>query len=576
MEMKTDSMGHRLIARLFGCGIVRMTGFLVFLIAPVAAIPAEPTPLMKIRLRAPHTADDAQWAKTFKALVENPGCCDEVWFSTGIGLPKLSDHMANVERLKRYAAQLREKRIVPSLQVQATLGHSDSISALESNEAKNWGGFMGRGGIEAKYCSCPRQPAFLAYEREMARIYAAFGPSSVWIDDDLRICGHAPASPWNKMSDGWIGCWCSRCIADFNRETGGRWTRETLDVAAAKNPVLFARWVVFSESSIVEVARTIAAAFHEVSPKTRVAFQHSSGIERDDGRLLRAMHEVTGLPVYSRPGGGAYFDCNPENQLQKAYAAAKKIRAIGKPEWIGTFCPEIETCPRAFGSRTAQGLFNEALMSLACGMDSLSFLIMDTRSEDDAWYSKVLLGPLARARPLLEDYLDFNADAEPAGLDVPLELQINDVFKVAMLGVPILTGVGKAYGTLTKEDCVLGPLGSTTSRMIMDLRRKLDARSGGNCPVLVEEPTVGPVLPRVSAEGMLKSVAMFNCRIDRQAPVRLRLRGVRADVTEATWQAFRGERVKLAVMREGAEAFVTVPEISAWNCGWLKLVIKAR
>ena len=564
-------MRHRLTARLFGRGIVRAAGSLVCLIAPVAAGSAESTPLMKIRLRAPHTADDAQWVKTFKALAENPGCCDEVWFSTGIGLPKLSDHMANVERLKRYAEQLREKGIVPSLQVQATLGHSDSSSALESNEAKDWGGFTGRSGIEAKYCSCPRQPAFLAYEREMARIYAAFGPGSVWIDDDLRICGHAPASPWNKVADGWIGCWCSRCITDFNRETGGRWTRETLDVAAAKDPALFARWVAFSESSIVEVARTIAAAFHEVLPKTRMAFQHLSGIERDDGRLLRAMHEATGLPVYSRPGGGAYFDCRPEDQLQKAYAAAKKIRALGKPEWIGAFCPEIETYPRAFGSRTAQGLFNEALMSLACGMDSLSFLIMDTRSEDDAWYSKALLGPLARARPILEGYRDFNADAQPAGLDVPLELQIDDAFKVAMLGVPILTGVGKAYGTLTKEDCALGPLGSTTSRMIMDLRRKLDARSGGRCPVLVEEPTVGPILPCVSAEGMLKSVAMFNCRIDRQAPIRLRLRGVRTDVTEATWQAFRGERVKLVVTREGTEAFVTVPEISAWNCGWLKV-----
>ena len=36
----------------------------------LAAFAAEP-PLMMIRLRGPHTADDAQWAKTFKALKEN-------------------------------------------------------------------------------------------------------------------------------------------------------------------------------------------------------------------------------------------------------------------------------------------------------------------------------------------------------------------------------------------------------------------------------------------------------------------------------------------------------------------------
>ena len=87
-------------------------------------------PLMMIRLRAPNTADDAQWAKTFRALSENRPACDEVWFSTGIGLPKMEWHERHVERLKRYADQLRAVGIAPSLQFQATLGHSDETTAL--------------------------------------------------------------------------------------------------------------------------------------------------------------------------------------------------------------------------------------------------------------------------------------------------------------------------------------------------------------------------------------------------------------------------------------------------------------
>ena len=39
--------------------------------------------LFQIRLRAPHTADAAQWAATFRALSANRAACDEVWFSTG-------------------------------------------------------------------------------------------------------------------------------------------------------------------------------------------------------------------------------------------------------------------------------------------------------------------------------------------------------------------------------------------------------------------------------------------------------------------------------------------------------------
>lgn len=532
---------------------------------------AERPPLFMIRLRGPHTADDAPWAKTFKALAENPGCCDEVWFSTGIGLPKLEAHRAHAERLCRYAAQLRAKGIVPSLQVQATLGHSDTTTALEPVDAKDWGGFTGRGGMECRYCSCPRQPGFLAYVREMARLYAAFRPGSVWIDDDLRIAGHGPGSPWDRVKDGWVGCWCPTCVAAFGRETGVTWTRETLDAAMAGDSSLFRRWVAFSYSSIAEVARTIAAAVHEVSPETRLALQHGSGFDVDNLPVFRALREATGLPVGSRPGGGLYYDDVPMNQMLKPMRAAKKIRALGNPDWIYTFCPEVETYPRAFGSRTAQGLFNESLMSLACGMNSLSYLILDTRYETDDWASRALLAPLAGARTLLEGYRDFNADTVPAGLDVPDGVSADDALKLARLGIPVVTGVGRTCGAISKADCDVKDLGWTTSEMILDLRRQMDARSGGTCPVFVEDPTVGLVVPRVDKAGALRSVALFNCRIDRQEPVRLRLRGVPADVRVGVWHAFRGEPTALPLTREGSEARVTLPAISAWNGGWLKL-----
>ena len=214
-------------------------------LAASLALAGEP-PLMMIRLRGPHTASDAQWAKTFKALTENRGACDEVWFSTGIGFPKMSWHEAHVKRLARYADHLRAAGIVPSLQFQATLGHSDMTTALEGADGKTWGGFTGRGGLECTHCNCPRQPGFLAYVREMARLYASFRPGGIWIDDDLRIAGHSPGSPWEREKDGWIGCWCRTCIGDFNRETGGNWTRESLDAAMKKDAALFDRWETFS------------------------------------------------------------------------------------------------------------------------------------------------------------------------------------------------------------------------------------------------------------------------------------------------------------------------------------------
>lgn len=40
-------------------------------------------PLMSMRLRADDTGTKETWKANFKAIMENPGCCDEMWFSTG-------------------------------------------------------------------------------------------------------------------------------------------------------------------------------------------------------------------------------------------------------------------------------------------------------------------------------------------------------------------------------------------------------------------------------------------------------------------------------------------------------------
>ena len=534
---------------------------------PCAA--AEP-PLMMIRLRGPNTADDAQWAKTFKALRENRGACDDVWFSTGIGFPKIEWHAAHAKRLVRYADDLRSVGIVPSLQFQATLGHSDEITLLEGVDGKTWGGFTGRGGTEGKACNCPRQPGFLAYVREMARLYASFKPSVVWIDDDLRIAGHAPASPWGKVPEGWIGCWCPTCLAAFNAETGGKWTRETLDAAMKRDTALFDRWEKFSFAGIAEVARVIAEETHKVSPETRLAYQH--GGYRNDSQLTvyRAMHEATGLPVGARPGGGAYFDYNPNDQMVKAFGAAHQRNCLGNPEWIEAWCPEIETCPRAFASRTAQGLLNEAFVNLAYGMNCLSFLIMSTRHETDEWYSENLLAPLAAEKPCLEAYRRHNAGALPAGLADATKATPEALYRFALAGVPVLPGPGKAYGEVTDADLNFS-ISQMSSSALLELRRTMDARVGGKMPVLVETPTVGLVVPRVTADGALRSVALVNARIDTQKPVTLRLRGVPSGVETATWWAFHADPVVLPLTRAGGEVTIRIPALTAWNCGWLML-----
>jgi len=546
--------------------------------AALAGIVPEKCPLFQIRLRAPHTASDAQWAATFRALSGNRGACDEVWFSTGITFPRMEWHREHAARLARYAEDLRRAGIVPSLQFQATLGHGDSFTCPpEEMAGRTWGGFTGPSGVECERCNCPRQPALVAYVREMARIYAeAFRPAWVWIDDDLRIYNHSPA-----VGEGDIGCWCDTCLGFFNRKTGGAWTRESLAEAIGRDAALFDSWERFSFESISVVARAIAEEVTAASPGTRLGYQHGpwpppSAVRPDGGKSSRmqlAVFEALregcgGRQVGSRSGMGIWHDIDPNGPVMKAFVAARQRRILGDPPWIDTWIPEIETWPRGFASRTARSILLESIGSLAAGMDGLSVFIMDTNSETDVWYAENLLAPVAAERDLFDRYREACAGTLPAGLDVPADLPRKGVYRYALAGIPVVPGPGIHMGSMTAEDATV-KIANLTSRDILRMRSEADARAGGRLPVVVEDPTVGLVVPRTTPEGELRSVLMVNCRIDLQKPVSLRLRGVPDGTLRAVWRAFGEAPATLPIRRDGKDALVAVPALSAWNAGWL-------
>lgn len=545
-------------------GLWRLAGIAALACAANCVVAAD-APMMSLRLRGLHTATDAQWQKTCKAIAENPGCCDDVWFSTGIGLPPLAWHREQAARIARAAEDLRKMGIAASLQVQATLGHADDISALEDCSAKDWTGFTGSTGAEAKLCSCPRNPKFLAYIREMSRIYAANRPLAVWVDDDLRIVHHLPATKNSRP-----GCWCATCVGDFNRETGGTWTRQALDAAMAEDAALEAKWKAFSIGSIAGVAAAIAEEFHRVSPETRMALQHATGPScvADVTAMLKALHAASGHPVRFRPGGGAYYDLyNPGAQVVKSLESARFRKQLGDPAWVDVWCPEVESCPRAYGSRSAQSAIVESFSAMAFGLEATSLLVMDTRYEEDALYSRKMLRPLADAAQAMTNYLRIAAGTVPAGFSAD-RTSCDRLYRFAMTGVPVLPGVGKSLGDLTPKETAFDVC-SVGSKAVQALRDRLDARAGGG-PAVLESPFVGMLVPRVRpGDGALAAVALFNTRIDSQEDVALRLRGVPENAKSATWHELRRAPVRLALVRDGGVVRVRVPAVSAWNAGYL-------
>ena len=675
-----------------------MRGVLAFIAAASAAVSAtvsgEVVPFSAIRLRKPQTDSPNVWRATLAQFAKHRTGIDEVWFSTGISFPKMDEHRANAARLAAASAELRKLGILPSLQIQATIGHGDTLTRYADNSGITWQTYVADDGAVAKSLNCFRAPEFVDYMREMASVYAsAMRPYSVWIDDDIRIICHHPTA----RKSGW-GCHCAHCLSVFAKKEGKSRTREELLAEMKTDPALEARWRAFAFEGEAALVRAIAEAVHAASPNTRMCQQQPGACFAEHRALYRAAHDATGLPVGMRPGAGSYFDHDARSQIDKAYVLALQIDTIGPLPFIDRICPEIETCPRSFACRTGRGVLLEALESLAQGMNSISALMIDAGFETPEWYGETLLAPLARNAAMLKRYVAANEGATRAGYgllaedpaDIPppalrtSSLPLKPILRgtrsnlarivhgvsaakilkdgeasvraildedllldgeaaaafcragygpeIGLVGCRPLDGnlrerlvgdfaneglkareapvVGSAFflepkkGALTvgvyfsdanaqpsfgvattayetpegRRRVVFGHAAFTASMAvasgdrIVQMHRLADWASHGKSLVVAETPTRSFMQPRVRPDGSLTSVVLVNATIDRTPPARLRLRGVPAGISRATWSAFDEKDVSVPVIRDGKDAVVVIPSIAAWNGGYLTVI----
>jgi len=645
---------------------------------------AADVPFSAIRLRKPQTDRAEVWKATLEQFAKYRAGVDEVWFSTGICFPKMDEHRAAAKRLAAAAEDLRKLGILPSLQIQATIGHSDDFTYYADNSGITWQTYVPENGATAKTLNCFRAPEFLAYMREMASVYAeAVKPYAVWIDDDIRIVSHGGPG---------FGCYCEHCLALFAKKEGREYARQQLAEEMKKDAALAARWRAFSFEGEAALVRTIGEAVHAASPGTRMCQQQPFRCYPEHRLLYEACHETTGLPVGMRPGAGAYFDYDPRDQIAKAYYLALQIDTIGPLSFIDRICPEIESCPRSFACRSGRGVLLEGLEALSQGMNSLSALVIDAGFETPEWYGSEILAPLARNAALLKRYVAVNEGARRCGYGFtgtpPTQLQtaslplspllrgarselahivtttaaknaveagsyavtqllsggvlidgaaaeilfaagygaaigldgivsadgalrerflpipVNDGFKARETPVSSqtlflkpaagVTAISEYYSDANNEPLNLpgvaavmfetksglrrvvfgthaftAGLSKASGDRVMQLHRLADWASHGKSPVLIETPTRSFVQPRVRKDGSLASVVFVNASIGETAPVKLRLRGVPSAVEKAVWSSLDTDDAALAVVRDGADALVTLPPVPAWTGGYL-------
>ncbi|MBQ8837732.1 MAG: hypothetical protein IJ005_00265 [Bacteroidales bacterium] len=520
-------------------------------------------PVLMLRLRPTNTESDKAWDDTYRIIKENPGCCDQVWFSTGMGYLPSEWHADKVSRISKAMGQLRSIGVSSALQFQMTIGHGDKFGVGKEDlfTEKTWTGWTGSTGVEAEFCSCPRHPDFLSHIRMVAGIYAALKPSYVWVDDDLRYDNHKPAT-----LDSHIGCWCDGCIAEFNTWTGGSWTRITLSGALKEDASLNEAWHSFCEESLCNIAAVISEEIHRISPSTKMAFQ----AKKEDfvvphvSKILSVMHETTGLSVGYRPGTGARFDIeSPSGQIVKSMQSARFISLMENPSYVDLWCPEIETWPRVYGSRTAQGVLIEGFTALAYGLNSVSMFIMAADMEEPDLYSRSLLYPISKGYDVLKGYAGLNEGTFVVGYQN--EGDCEELYEFARTGVPVQPGEGRSLGCLSYEFMKTVDVPKQLSEDIQLLRDTLCISSPAACC----SPFVGLLIPRVDADGILKTVGVVNTRIDVQEQVKIRLSSLPEVCRTVYWHELKEKPVRLRLEHDGGQTYAVIPSIAAWNAGYL-------
>ena len=538
---------------------------------------ADDAPFCALRFGFRYTQPD-KWPEMRAALAKNRAAFDEVWFSTGVTFPPLAWHEEHARQCALAADDLRKLGIVPSIEIQTIIGHTDSILDAGDCSGQDWGTMVSADGLAAKRLSCPQDPKLVAYFVRVAELHAAWKPGSVWVDDDLSYRNRAPVKkPENRLA----GCFCDRCVSGFSAKEGRAWPRGELAKAIRRDESVRRRWDDYSCGVMGELTRAIASAVHRISPETVMGYQYGGVLQP---AIPCGLFSGSGLPVRLRPGAGAYWDTDAHQQLDKAYSLQHMLRDVRGANWVGACCPEIETCPRTFACRTPQGVVLEAFENLALGMDFVSMYVADARTDETTdFYADSLFPRLAAAHGFLKGYHAANAGTWPCGFTVPDGVPAK---LVACRGIPIVGATGRSLGPLpdvkkiparmegaewmagdrAKETLVMQVVSSVA---LTNFYAQCDNAAGNRLPVLFEEAVMAFAMPRVKEDGTLVSVAFVNASIDRQDPVAVRLRGVPTNVQVAVWHQPEAEPVEIGLVRCGGDVRVRLPRIGAWECGYL-------
>lgn len=344
-------------------------------------------------------------------IISHPGSCDNVWLAIPYGYPPMEYHKKYFEILKETAKKLKENNISVSLQLSNSIGHGEYMSSQDcsgllfrGSKVKN---LVGYDGVTADYCFCWRDECFKSYILKVIEIYSEIKPDCIWIDDDFRAANHAPVS---------FGCFCDDCIAEFNKENNTKFTRDELvfEILHGKASVR-EKWISFTREGLSSFMYEIGKTVYKASPETKLGLQHGLLGSYTNGSdfIFDAMKASTGQNPFSRPGGGAYNDHDPNAIVEKAMNINRQNSIL--PDYVECKCPEIENLPHVAFGKSPAGTAFETSYYFANGNTDMSYSMLMHVNEPFSWHSQVF-ELFSKHRKYWDKMSEYNKNSYQGGI----------------------------------------------------------------------------------------------------------------------------------------------------------------
>ncbi len=323
------------------------------------------------------------------------GVTDELTFFIGLGhsLSPLDKIQPQIDTLAKRMELARQHGYRAGLNNLCTIGHHS-----ENLEHALKGDYTFVTDIDGRVCEgsfCPNNENHRKHVRKLYTAIAKANPDYIWIDDDVRLAGHMPV---------YLTCFCDTCLAIFEKETGQKFTRETLKKAANTGSLeekikVRKAWLQHNRNTIGNLFSVIEQTVHQISPAMPLGFmtgdRFAEGYDFDTWAGILA--GPSRVDVRWRPGGGFYEDSKPGELAGKSHDIGRQVSVL--PPTVLNIQSEIENFPYHKLRKAEQIVVLEAASHIAAGCTGAAFNVLSGEPIAEA---ESLIARLQQARPFFD------------------------------------------------------------------------------------------------------------------------------------------------------------------------------